>query len=138
MHHMHQYVPGHVADTPIDILSAGDLLTCERESNLHRRATKLNNTQQAPRWSNPNLLLFLPYFSLNSEQPLCLPAPCFIVHNLPTLKDLEILCAGSWKSSSSLLCVTMNELLCYVSTKVVCHSVVLQWYIPLTKKLCSL
>lgn len=33
MHHMHQYVPGHEDETdPVDIISAGDLLTCERES----------------------------------------------------------------------------------------------------------
>ena len=33
MHHMHQYVPGHDTDNPTTIVSAGDLLTCERESN---------------------------------------------------------------------------------------------------------
>eukprot|EP00057_Strongylocentrotus_purpuratus_P018700 XP_011673174.1 PREDICTED: uncharacterized protein LOC105442605 [Strongylocentrotus purpuratus] len=33
MHHMHQYVPGHSSEQPTTIISAGDLLTCERESN---------------------------------------------------------------------------------------------------------
>ena len=32
MHHFHQYVPGHDTDTVVPIISAGDLLTCERES----------------------------------------------------------------------------------------------------------
>ena len=32
MHHMHQYSPGHSTDRLTTILSAGDLLTCERES----------------------------------------------------------------------------------------------------------
>ena len=33
MHHMHSYVPGHATDSPTKILSSGDLLTCERETN---------------------------------------------------------------------------------------------------------
>ena len=33
MHHMHSYVPGHSTETPTKLLSAGDLLTCERETN---------------------------------------------------------------------------------------------------------
>ena len=33
MHHMHEYVPGHSSEQPTTIISAGDLLTCERESN---------------------------------------------------------------------------------------------------------
>ena len=33
MHHMHAYVPGHSSEHPTTIISAGDLLTCERESN---------------------------------------------------------------------------------------------------------
>ena len=28
---LHEYVPGHDTDNPIRIISAGDLLTCERE-----------------------------------------------------------------------------------------------------------
>ena len=33
MHHMHSYTPGHKSQHPTMLLSAGDLLTCERESN---------------------------------------------------------------------------------------------------------
>ncbi|XP_072181183.1 uncharacterized protein [Diadema setosum] len=33
LHHMHAYVPGDASSHPTRILSAGDLLTCERESN---------------------------------------------------------------------------------------------------------
>lgn len=33
MHHMHKYVPGHDNEQPMEIICAGDLLTCERQSN---------------------------------------------------------------------------------------------------------
>lgn len=32
MHHMHQYIPGHDSEAVTPVISAGDLLTCERES----------------------------------------------------------------------------------------------------------
>ena len=33
LNHMHQYVPGHDTDKPSTVISAGDLLSCEREVN---------------------------------------------------------------------------------------------------------
>ena len=36
MHHLHKYVPGHDSDAPTPVISAGDLLTCERESACKR------------------------------------------------------------------------------------------------------
>lgn len=36
MHHLHKYVPGHGSDQVTPIISAGDLLTCERESSCKR------------------------------------------------------------------------------------------------------
>ena len=42
MHHLHQYVPGHGSDKVIPIISAGDLLTCERESSC--KAEQQNST----------------------------------------------------------------------------------------------
>nr|XP_054758519.1 uncharacterized protein LOC129264636 [Lytechinus pictus] len=33
MHHLHGYVPGHGTSNPHKVISAGDLLTCERESS---------------------------------------------------------------------------------------------------------
>ena len=32
MKHIHTYVPGHQTNSPIPIISGGDLLTCEREA----------------------------------------------------------------------------------------------------------
>ena len=34
MHELHKYVPGHDAEDMVPIISGGDLLTAERESNV--------------------------------------------------------------------------------------------------------
>ena len=67
-------------------------------------------------WLSRKILEYIMFkYQPSSISPIFLSQfrTAFIVHNLPTLKDLEILCG------------TMNALLCYVTTKVVCHSVVL-------------
>ena len=42
MHHLHKYVPGHGTEKVTPVISAGDLLTCERESSF--RGEQRNST----------------------------------------------------------------------------------------------
>ena len=47
MHHLHKYTPGHGTDKVTPIISAGDLLTCERESSC--KAEQSNSTTPSKR-----------------------------------------------------------------------------------------
>ena len=51
MHHMHQYVPGHGTDRLCEIISAGDLLTCERESSCQEE--QQNSTSPSAQLEGP-------------------------------------------------------------------------------------
>ena len=48
MHYMHKYVPGHGTDNVTQVISAGDLLSCERESSC--RSEQQNSSSPSSRF----------------------------------------------------------------------------------------
>lgn len=48
MQYMHKYVPGHDTDNLTQVISAGDLLSCERESNCQEE--QQNSTSPSSRF----------------------------------------------------------------------------------------